>query len=388
MFSGVSFLKNVDYDRYSCAKSFRDSKEAISFEFRQDNEGLSPESPSFGGFAHEATPLQRKRIREVESDVFGYQLFSESKENPTSPIFSRYPASPIFSRCSTPPMMTRCATHSTSPFRENPETVSSITYKNHFFNIFPLINSSPEGGGVIAKGYHSVAYGISQEEKEMIGGIRNDSLVIKIPYSDRSRRWMPKGAITVDSVKQYKKCIERGIIDVAEIFNIETCQADGFIIQKKIKPFTKAPWDQSESLKTILEDPIRKSYLDQIIEVCASCFINMGDYGIDLKWDNLGIELDENSENRDKLILFDFLEEKEEFHLIYKICLDSLSNGNNHILENIRNGVKHRLDEAVNKELLIHEDQAYYSVKGKEKTFVAFDKTLNGEGFIEYSVIF
>lgn len=373
MFFGLAYLEDVNNDFYSRAESFRGSSEAISLEYHRENEDFIFESPPlFGGSTHEVTPLKKRRIREVESDVVGYQIFAESKENPTSPIFSR---------CSTPPMMTRCAIDLKSPCREDPETISSITYNNHFFNIFSLNNLSPEGKCVLAKGRHSLAYGISQEEKEMIKGIRNDSLVIKIPYNDPNRLHMPYAAVTKDSIDQYKQCIKKDIIDVAEIFNIKTCRRDGFIIQRKLKAFTTAPWDQSESLKTILEDPIRKSYLDQIIEVCASCFIYMGDFGIDLKWDNLGIELDENSENRDKLILFDFSEEKEEFYLIYKICLGSLSNGNNQILENIRDGVKHRLDEAVNQGLLIHEGRDYYSVNGKKKTLVAFDETLNGENF-------
>ena len=195
---------------------------------------------------------------------------------------------------------------------------SAYQFNGEIIDFIPFINKGKQ-----VQGEHSLAYTIDPSSPRCFPEIPNEDLIVKIPKSKASIK-----TDYADALKQHDLLKKNLKVPIAEILNRTTCIKDGFFIQKKVRPFEKAPWRDDQSLEEIQRDPELNNYLNQMTEHFIYTLLDTSHPGLDLRWSNFGVALEESSSLQKTLVLFDFFELDDEFYLIAKDALYLISGGN------------------------------------------------------------
>lgn len=201
----------------------------------------------------------------------------------------------------------------------------------------------------IGKGCHATVAMIetdSTNPKSLFskGFIKEDvsdaAVVVKIP-KENSHVSIREGLR--NSTQQYSN-LEKAFLTLpdrqrpyAKVYN--SPKKDGFILQEKVRPFEKCPWERGARLEDLSQD--HRKIVDQIKQLYQDSYTkDRGDErpGLDLSWSNLG-----KREGSDTVVIFDYREDEDGFYIHAKHHLEELSNDSSTIGHYILEGLDEKI---------------------------------------------
>lgn len=202
-------------------------------------------------------------------------LFDVTSPNPTSSILSIEENTSVLS-----PRKRTKSESSAAFFKKQHEALCNDTFK---YNVTYL-----------DQGSYSNVYTLEGNEDPIIPGVNNADLVLKAFHGEKSgfnenmlRKYLR------NSITNYRAVIAAGL-PVAKIYNVDTAEQDGYIIQQRISEQID-PQDAQQTLQV-------RRFFDTSIKK---------DLVMDLQPDNFALE-------NGSVLLIDFVEEPDEIHLSHK----------------------------------------------------------------------
>ena len=231
----------------------------------------------------------------------------------------------------------------TSPFFNKARSVSQACHVVYQGQRFSRTHNAQ------TTGHHAEIGFLTPDQATMIPGIPNDALILKF-YTETAlaedQGLLAKEGVlyALNQYEQLKKDFATTTLPpYATIYNHDTLLKDGYCIQERVMPFTKAiiPWDASTSVEDLHPDYLQ---LLNSIKLLIHYSFTLKDMrgnllpGLDLKWDNLGFRLDHPRQ----AVIFDMYEHDDPFYLIAKNALLDLSQRSSSIYAYFLDGLEEK----------------------------------------------